>query len=96
MIFDPPHQNFLDAAPGAVEEAGAVRHVGVELLEAVLLAPLPGEVVVVEAGAVGGVGAVAVVALHAPALLTLLARRTRVQRPHLTLTIRDVNEISRS
>ena len=61
----------------------------------VLVTSLLGEVVVVEAGAVGGVGAVAVVALHAPALLTLLARRTRVQRPHLTLTIRDVNEISR-
>ena len=91
------HQNFLHAPGRTVEEAGAVGHVRVGCpVVLVLVTPLLGEVVVVEAGAVGGVGAVAIVALHAPALLTLLARRTRVQRPHLTLTIRDVNEISRS
>ena len=90
------HQNFFHAPGRTVEEAGAVGHVRVGCpVVLVLVTPLLGEVVVVEAGAVGGVGAVAVVALHAPALLTLLAWRTRVQRPHLTLTIRDVNEISR-
>ena len=70
MIFDPPHQNFLDAAPGAVEEAGAVRHVGVELLEALLAALLLQLFVVVDAGAGGGVRAVAVVTIHTGAVLT--------------------------